>query len=95
MIDGQLAFPEEEPAEPWHELRVASTDGMVTLRRGGSQVDVVVWGNALPTLLDLWNKLAWAFCETGHGTIMTAEGVSLSADAFRAQTKGGVDHGAN
>src|SRR5205814_1612460 len=28
MIDGELAFPDEEPPETWRELRVASSQGM-------------------------------------------------------------------
>ena len=32
MIDGQPAFPDEEPADGWSEVRVAAADGMVTVR---------------------------------------------------------------
>jgi hypothetical protein len=63
MIDGQLAFPDEEPPEPWHELRVAAGGGMVTLRRGPDRVTCVVFGNADDATRRLWNDLALAFAE--------------------------------
>jgi hypothetical protein len=46
MIDGQLAFPDEEPPEPWGELRLGTPLGMVTVRRQAARLDFVTWGNA-------------------------------------------------
>ncbi len=87
MIDGQLAFPDEEPGEPWQELRVATAAGMVTLRRGTNQVDVIVWGNADPALTELWNNLAGALAEAGQGTIKSGDGTTLTASEFRARLR--------
>lgn len=69
MIDGQLAFPDEIPAEPWRELRVSDDAGMVTLRRDEKRITLVTWGNVEAPLLQLRNALAWAFAEVGNGTI--------------------------
>ena len=33
MIDGQLAFPDEQPPDWWSELRLGTPLGMVTVRR--------------------------------------------------------------
>lgn len=46
MIDGQLAFPDEQPPGDWRELRISVTGGMVTLRRESSGVRLVIWENA-------------------------------------------------
>jgi hypothetical protein len=73
MIDDQLAFPDEVPAEPWRELRVGSPAGMVTLRRGADQVALITWGNADVPLLRTRNALAWAFAEAGAGRIHSDE----------------------
>jgi hypothetical protein len=69
MIDGQPAFPDEAPPVDWREIRVAAADGMVTVRREGAWVAFVTWGNAGRGLLQAANTLAWAFAETGSGTI--------------------------
>ncbi len=84
MIDGQLAFPDEEPPEVWSELRVGTPPGMVTLRRGVDQVTLVIWGNADPALRQAWNLLTWAFAEAGGGLVQTAGG-PVNATAFRQQ----------
>jgi hypothetical protein len=81
MIDGGLAFPDEEPPEAWRELRVAAPEGMVTLRRTDGGVTLVTWGNADAGLRQAWNALAWAFAEAGGGTVHTERG-SLDAAAF-------------
>ena len=73
MIDGQPAFPDEEPAEGWREIRLAAADGMVTIRRDGERLVFVTWGNAGPALLRAVNALAWAFAEAGGGTIDAGE----------------------
>jgi hypothetical protein len=69
MIDGQLAFPDEQPTASWTELRIGTPDGMVTIRRETDGVRLVVWGNADAALLQAWNTLAWAFAEAGSGLI--------------------------
>src|SRR5262245_24084745 len=76
MIDGELALPDEAPPQNWHELRVGTTEGMmVTIRRDGDRVVLVVWENADASLLQAWNALACAFAEAGKGTIHTADGL--------------------
>lgn len=45
MIDGQLAFPDEEPSEHWQELRVSLGGWMVTIRRDGSTVELISWAD--------------------------------------------------
>ena len=81
MIDGQPAFPDEEPAEGWREIRVAAADGMVTVRRDGNRVAFVTWGNAGRGVLQAANALAWAFAEAGAGMIDAPQG-SLDAAAL-------------
>ena len=81
MIDGQPAFPDEEPAESWREIRVAAADGMVTVRRDGNRVAFVTWGNAGRGVLQAANALAWAFAAAGAGTADAPEG-PLDAAAF-------------
>jgi hypothetical protein len=82
MIDGELAFPDEEPTEEWRELRLATPAGQaITARRNGDQVELVVWGNADQELLRARNALAWAFTQIGAGSIEAPEG-SLKAAEF-------------
>jgi hypothetical protein len=85
MIDGQLAFPDEQPPESWAELRVGTPQGMVTVRREPDRVRLVTWGNADAALLQAWNALAWAFAEAGGGRV-AGEKDALSAGDFRRQT---------
>ena len=86
MIDGQLAFPDEVPPEPWGELRVGTPQGMVTLRRGPDHVVCVTWGNADRGLRETWNALAWALAEAGGGRVRTPQG-ELDAPAFRQRAE--------
>jgi hypothetical protein len=81
MIDGQLAFPDEEPSAEWRELRLGTPAGMITVRREPSRVVFVVWGNADPNMLRARNALMWAFAAAGGGTI---DGGPSAAD-FRQQ----------
>jgi len=83
MIDGELAFPDEEPPEAWRELRVGTPGGMVTLRREPGRVVCVTWGNAQGELLHAWNALAWAFAEAGGGRVETPSGTLDAADFRR------------
>ena len=74
MIDGQPAFSDEEPPADWREIRVAAADGMVTMRRERDGVAFATWGNAGRGLLQAANALAWAFAETGPGTVIGPRG---------------------
>jgi hypothetical protein len=84
MIDGELAFPDEEPPESWREIRVSAAGAMVTLRKGEDRMVLVTWGNADAAQRELWNALTWAWAEAGNGLVQTAEG-PLDAVAFRAK----------
>lgn len=86
MIDGQLAFPDETPADNWQELRLATPQGMVTVRRQPGRVTCVTWGNADRALLQAWNAVTWAIAEATGGKAETASG-TLSATEFRAQAE--------
>jgi hypothetical protein len=83
MIDGELAFPDENPPETWRELRVGTPHGMVTLRHEKARLTFVTWGNADGALVQAWNGLAWAAAELGGGRIESGHGL-FSAAAFRA-----------
>lgn len=74
MIDGELAFPDELPPETWRELRVGTTQGMVTLRQEADRIDFVIWGNADAGLRHLWNTLTWAYAAAGDGRILLPNG---------------------
>jgi hypothetical protein len=81
MIDGQLAFPDEEPGDGWQELRVGTAQGMVTLRREPEGVRVVTWGNADSAMREAWNAVAWAIAVLSDGTVQTGS-VNCQADEF-------------
>ncbi len=74
MIDGQLAFPDEQPEENWRELRLRTPQGMVTVRRAAERLIFVTWGNADAAMLQAWNAVVWAFAEVGNGLVETPEG---------------------
>ena len=82
MIDGELAFPDEEPPAAWRELRAGTPEGMVTIRREAVGVTLVVWGNADDATRQAWNALAWAFAAAGGGQVETPGGL-LDAHAYR------------
>jgi hypothetical protein len=69
MIDGLPAFPDEEPPPEWHELRVGTATGMVTIRRTAGVITCVVWGNADAALSASWAKILWACAAAGDGLI--------------------------
>jgi hypothetical protein len=81
MIDGMPTFPDETPDANWQELRIATSAGMVTIRRRPGILSCVVWGNPDPALDTAWNKVIWACAAAGHGTIETPAG-QLSPDEF-------------
>ncbi len=83
MINGELAFPDEVPGESWHELRLGTPQGMVTVRREADQVILVTWGTGDPALLEAWNAITWAFAEAGEGQILTGEGPVTGAEFRR------------
>jgi hypothetical protein len=86
MIDGELAFPDEQPSEDWRELRLGTAEGaMVTVRRESDRVVLMVWGNADARLVLAWNALTWAFAETCNGQIHTPAG-SYSVADYRTHT---------
>lgn len=84
MIDGELAFPDEIPPATWRELRVGTAQGMLTLRRDGDALSVVIWGNADVALRQAWNALVWACAEVGGGQVVTEQG-AVSAAEFRGR----------
>src|SRR5438874_984149 len=71
MIDGQLAFPAEEPPPGWSELRFNLPGGMVTVRRDGEKLVFVTFGNADEAQRQAWNALTWAFAAAGKGEVLT------------------------
>jgi hypothetical protein len=83
MVDGQLAFPDETLPEDWNELRLGTPQGMVTVRRDGERLLVVVWGNADAGLRQAWNALVWGFAEAGEGRIETGDGPRTPAQYQR------------
>ena len=83
MIDGELAFPDEEPPEAWRELRLGMPQGMVTVRRGAGQLVFVTWGNADAALRQAWHALVWAFAEVGSGQVLTEMGPQAAAEFRR------------
>jgi hypothetical protein len=82
MLDGQLAFPNEVPPPDWRELRVGTSQGMVTLRRDADGVALVTWGNADAAMRQAWNALTWACARVTGGQIQTDVGL-LTAEVFQ------------
>ncbi len=58
MIDNLPAFPDEIPEPGWKELRVASAEGMMSLRQQPGVLAVIVWGNADQALQRDWAIVA-------------------------------------
>ena len=83
-LEQTVIFPEDQPAEPWRELRVSSDAGMVTIRREQNQVTLVTWGNIDAALVRTRNALAWAFAETGNGRIQTDQDDLAAIDFLRS-----------
>jgi hypothetical protein len=74
MIDGELALPDEAPPHDWRELRVSTSAGMVTLRRDGDGITLVIWGNADANMRQAWNALTWALATLTGGSVRSAAG---------------------
>src|SRR5258708_22382851 len=85
MIDGELAFPDEEPPDAWQELRVGTVQGMVTLRREPDGIRLVTWGNADDAMRHAWNTLTWAIARLSEGTVETAAGPTSGAKFARSR----------
>jgi len=88
MIDGLPAFPDEVPDPGWQELRIGLAGGMVTLHHDGSDVRLVTWGTADPSLMRSWDRLSWAVAAAGEGVLLLPEGPQ-SAVGFRSSVLGG------
>jgi hypothetical protein len=71
MLDGELRLPEEEVPAAWNELRVSTPRGMVTVRRQGNALSLVVWGNADEPLRQACDVLAQAWAEMSGGKVTT------------------------
>lgn len=85
MIDGLPAFPDEVPEPGWKEVRVGTTAGMISIRRGPAALSCVVWGNADSALKAAWDRVCWACAAATDGTVETTDG-SVSADEFARLT---------
>ncbi len=86
MIDGELAFPDDDPPTEWQELRISLSGGMVTIRRTREGIATVVWGNADAGLMRSWNVLTWAIaCESGG--MINHENAQLTASDYASQMK--------
>jgi hypothetical protein len=83
MIDGELAFPDEVPPDTWRELRIGTSQGMITVRRDHDRIAFITWGNADAAMVQAWNGLIWAFAKLGDGRIEAPVG-PRTADEFRA-----------
>ncbi len=69
MIDGLPAFPDEQPADGWREVRLGFAAGMVTVARGPGGWRVTVWGTDDPALLRVQELTAGAIASAGGGQI--------------------------
>ena len=58
MIDGVLQGPGARVPDVWREVRLRTAAGVVTLRRHGDAVTVVVFGNADGALLEAQRTVA-------------------------------------
>lgn len=84
MIDGELAFPDEIPPAEWRELRLGTSQGMITLRRQPGRLTTVTWGNAERLLAQAWNAVTWACAEAGSGKVLSEKGPLSAGDYRRA-----------
>lgn len=60
MLDGQLVHPSAPVPVAWHEIRLRTPAGMVTLRRQSEDVSVIVFGNAAPDVVATRDRIAAA-----------------------------------
>lgn len=87
MINGELAFPEESPPEEWSEIRVGSPAGMVTIRREGSKLTFVIWGDSEPEMVRDWNLITWAYANLGNVMVQTGTGAVTAEDFYEQKLK--------
>jgi hypothetical protein len=78
IIDGELAFPDETPPAAWRELRLGTSQGMLTLRQVPDGVALVIWGNADQSLIQARNAVALA--DLSGGRVFTADELRQTAD---------------
>jgi hypothetical protein len=60
MVDGNLVMPSAPAPAVWNEVRLKTAAGMITLRRRGDDVALVVFGNATAELLMMRERIAAA-----------------------------------
>jgi len=65
MVDGALVHPAQPVPDGWSEVRLRTPGGMMTLRRRGAEVSLVVFGNAGPDLITLRDRIAHAVSSPG------------------------------
>lgn len=80
MIDGLPAFPDESPTDDWKEVRVGTSAGMVTVRRGSGTLTCVIWGNADVAMNAAWAKVIWACAAAADGIIDTPAGAASATE---------------
>jgi hypothetical protein len=61
MVDGQLVLPSLPAPDRFDEVRLRTPSGMITLKRRGEEIAVVVFGNADAPLVALGKQIAAAF----------------------------------
>ena len=61
MVDGNLVMPSAPCPAVWTEVRLKTAAGMITVRRRGDDVALMVFGNASPELLAARAEIATAF----------------------------------
>ena len=81
MIDGEIAFPTDEPTEDWKELRVSHSGAMLTIRRQPSGIELVSWNTDDTAIATLRENLALAAACVSEGTVH-CDGKTYSADKY-------------
>ncbi|QDU61368.1 hypothetical protein Pan216_22240 [Planctomycetes bacterium Pan216] len=89
MVDNELTFPDETPPETWHEIRVGTSSGMITIRRQDDAVSLLAFGNADQEMQRAWNRLTWGVAKAGDGLIVDETG-AVDADAFAERESLGI-----
>jgi hypothetical protein len=60
MVDGALVMPTAPVPEGFRDVRLKTPAGMVTVRRHGNELALVVFGNAGPELVEIRDRIAAA-----------------------------------
>ena len=58
MVDGALVMPTAAPPAQWRDVRLRAQAGTLALKREGTRVDVIVFGNADAAMLTLQHQVA-------------------------------------